>query len=303
MKAMSVLYEEIAKYKKWDEGDDYEAKLTLLRKKFRQLMNNILLRNTKDYYKNKTSEIPDEDVEIVKKLLIMSVDGEGENKICKKWFNGKLKYNDYKDRATLYDTLVALLDELLTSGNIQNGTYKRWLLSFDTILYGNTSKQILSLYSNIDDLVTATIGLNQYVNLPDISTETAEVFRKLLPTPPPELNDDITKISLNQLVDYFSCQEEFFSNLNNIVEYLALEAKEKNRKIIEILIAYIIDKDKYINDKAVNSNLAYEGLNFIDQQYLFLMNNKDILKQIGEDLSLPEEVILKMFKFINRDKN
>jgi len=38
MKAMSVLYEEIAKYKKWDEGDDYEAKLTLLRKKFRQLM-------------------------------------------------------------------------------------------------------------------------------------------------------------------------------------------------------------------------------------------------------------------------
>jgi hypothetical protein len=74
------------------------------------------------------------------------------------------------------------------------------------------------LYSNIDDLVTATIGLNQYVNLPDISTETAKVFRKLLPTPPPELEDDITKISLNQLVDYFSCQEEFFSNLNNIVE-------------------------------------------------------------------------------------
>lgn len=302
MKEMSKIFEEICIYKNWVDCSDYESKLTLLRKKHRQLMNTIVLRNINDYKMNKSSEISDEDVEIVKKLLIMAVDGEGENKICKKWFNGKLKYNDYKDRAELFDTLDIFLKELLNSQKINNNTYDRWILTFDTLLYGYTSKQILDLYNNIDSLVKTTSGLNRNIDLSYFDIEIGEKRRKLFPPPPPEVNDDITKISLDELINYFSYQEEYFINLNNIIEFMKMKAIDKECDLIEFVIIYMIKEGKYINDKAANSNLAYEGLNFIDQLYIFLTNNDDALKRISDNLRIPKDDILRMFKFINRDK-
>lgn len=301
---MSNIYNEICDYKDWIGSVDYEARLTLLRKKFRYLMNKILLRKLQDYYKDKTYWIPKEDVEIVKTILIMSTKGKGKNVYCSLWINGSLKYNNYKGRAELYAILENFLKDLLQKRKISEITYYKWQAEFDRSICGKTAQLILGLYSRIDTLVEKTIGLNNYVNLSglyvtDILGEEAELFPKC----PPEVEEDITELKLWEILRYDICQEDYFGTLNSIIEYMNLESYDKTCQLIKMILLDIKIRGLYLDSRRSGNNLAFEGFGLFDQIYKFLQNNPEAVKKLSNDLDIKEKHVLNTFKFINRDKN
>lgn len=304
MKETSELFNEICVYKNWNPNDiDYEANLVLIRKKFRFLMNRIVFRKSDDYEYSTTHAIPIEDQEIVKALLIMAIKGKGEDKTCKKWFNGSLALNKYKERADLFFRLEAFLQSLLQKYEINEKTYLKWYAVLDTSLHGNTSKQILELYSQIDTLVEASVGMNNHVNLSaqlikDDEGNLVHLF------PPSYLEEDqiISEKKLSNIVKHDICQEDYFRSLTCITEYMALDAYEKTIKLIESYIPEIYHH-RPINATMQKANLAFEGYGFFEQLYLFLVKYPEVLKDISDRYKIDADNILRYFKFVNRDKS
>lgn len=304
MKETSELFKEICTFKGWDSEStiDYEANLTLLRKKFRFLMNRIVFRNNEDYTSEKTYSLPDEDVNIVKELLIMSVKGLGIDENCKRWFNGSLKLNDYKRRADLYTKLENYIGRLFEDNKINEVTYRKWLATFDTSLCGNVSKQILSLYQSIDSFVEASVGLNNTVDLRDVMIE--EPGGNITPLfPVSTTSQDITEMKLWEILRYSNCQEDYINNLNSIIQYMKLESIDKTSILIKSIINKTIENKCVVDATFNNENLAFEGFGLFEQLYVFLENNPEALNQISEETKLKRETILSFFKFIKRDKS
>lgn len=300
MKEASELFKEIYVYKNWDlESIDYEANLTLIRKKFRFIMNRIVLRNRDDYKHSKTHAIPDEDVAIVKELIIMAIEGNGGDEICTDWFNDALELNNYKERAALFSRLEKHLQSLLKNQEISENTYLKWYAAIDTSLYGNTSKQILELYSQIDTLFEASVGLNNYANLHDVLTDD---LTYLFPPQYLEATEDIQEKKICDLVYHDICQEDYFRSLNSITEYMSRDAFNRTCCYIESFAPDIFHRTP-IHAKLQETTLAFEGYGLLNQLYVFLEKHPDALKQISERTKIDAEDILRYFKFVKRDKS
>ena len=298
----SEIFTEICNYKNWSPSDiDYAANCTLIRKKFRFLMNRIVFRDSDNYkyLKTKTYDIPDEDAAIVKELLIMAIKGNGEDKTCKKWFNGSLKLNNYKGRATLFCKIDEFLQSLLQKHEISENTYHKWYAVIDTSLYGNTSIQILNLYFQIDALVEASVGMNNHVHLHDTLTDD---IAYLFPPQYLETTEFISEKKICDLVYHDICQEDYFRSLNSITEYMTADAFERTCLLIESFKPEIYHRNP-IHAKIQEANLAFEGYGLFEQLYIFLKNNPDALTQISENIRIDADDILKYFKFKNRDKS
>lgn len=302
MKA-SEIFTEICNYKNWSPKDiNYEENLALIRKKFRFLMNRIVFRNRDDYKYLKTYDIPDEDVAIVRELLIMAIKDNGEDKTCKQWFNGSLKLNNYKGRATLFCKLDKFLQSLLSKHEISDNTYHKWYAVIDTSLYGNTSIQILNLYSQIDSLVEASVGMNTYVDLSMQLIEDDEGnLVHLFPPAYLEETEIISEKKLCNIVKHDNCQEDYFRTLNSITKYMTVDAYERTRSLVESFIPEIYHH-RPINATMQKSNLAFEGYGLFEQLYVFLMKYPDALKEISDRNKIDADDILRYFKFVNRDK-
>lgn len=304
MTETSAIFDEICVYKNWSKDDiDYDANQTLIRKKFRFLMNRIVFRNSDDYEYSTTYALPIEDKAIVKELLIMAIKGTGEDKTCKKWFNGSLALNKYKERADLFCKLEAYLQTLLQKEEISENTYNKWYAVIDTSLYGNTSKQILKLYSQIDSLVEASVGMNTYVDLSMQLIENDEGnLVHLFPPAYLEETELISEKKLCNIVKHDNCQEDYFRTLNSITEYMTVDAYDRTFSLIESFIPEIYHH-RPINATMQKANLAFEGYGLFEQLYVFLEKYPYALKEISDRYKIDANDILRYFKFKNRDKS
>lgn len=302
----SEIFTEICNYKNWSPSDiDYADNCALIRKKFRFLMNRIVFRNSNDYkyLKTKTYDIPDEDVAIVKELLIMAIKGNGEDKTCKQWFNGSLKINNYKGRASLFCKLFDFLQSLLQDRKINENTFLKWYAVIDTSLYGNTSIQILNLYFQIDALVEASVGMNNHVDLSaQLTVDDKGRLVHLFPPAYLEKTGRISEKKLCNIVKHDNCQEDYFRTLNSITEYMTADAYERTCLLIESFIPEIYHR-RPINATMQKSNLAFEGYGLFEQLYVFLEKYPAALKEISERYKIDANDILRYFKFKNRDKS
>ena len=299
MKETSKLFCDICTY----DDIDYEANLTLIRKKFRFLMNRIVFRKSDDYEYINTHTIPIEDEAIVKKLLIMAIKGSGEDKTCKKWFNGSLALNKYKERANLFCKLEDFLQSLLQKDKINENTYHKWYAIIDTSLYGNTSKQILKIYSNLDSLVETSVGMNNYVDLSSLFTQNCDgSLRRLFAKPCAEGDTISIGNKLCDIIRSNNCQEDYIRSLNTIIEYMIDDSYDRTCSLIESFAPEIL-QHKSVDANMKKTNLAFEGYGLLNQIYVFLEKNPEALKQISDYTYLNEDEILRYFKFINRDKS
>lgn len=304
MKDMSELFKEICQYKEWDSKNniDYDSNLALLRKKYRFLMNRIVMRDTSAYETSTSHYINDEDIIIVKRLLIMAVKGKGENKICKKWFNGSLRWNDYKSRAELFLLLEKILTDLYDKNKINEITFVRWKSAFDSSLCGNTSIQILNLYSRIDKLVSSTIGLNYNINFDNVFLKNSEgKLEELFPKAKPEDEEDVSRLTIERIASFARFQEDYFLALNSITEYMACESYEKTCNLIIFLLFQMKEMGHHIDTTLHMDNLAFEGYSLMDQLYIFLLNNPKASFDISKKVNMKPKDILKCFKFVKRD--
>lgn len=304
MKDMSELFKEICQYKEWDskKNIEYDSNLALLRKKYRFLMNRIVMRDSLAYETSTSHYINDEDVIIVKKLLIMAVKGRGEDKVCKKWFNGSLKGNNYKDRAELYLFLEKYLTDLYDKNRISEITFVRWKSAFDSSLCGNTSIQILNLYSRIDKLVSSTIGLNYNINFDNVFMKNSKgELEDLFPKATPEDEEDVSRLTIERIASFARFQEDYFLALNSITEYMTYESYEKTCNLIIFLLFQMKEMGHHIDTNLNMENLACEGYSLMEQLYVFLLNNPTASFDISEKVNMKRDDILKCFKFFKRD--
>jgi len=306
MKEMSEVFKEICKYKGWSTNydPDFDSNCALLRKKYRFLMNRIVMRDSSAYETSSSHYINDEDVRIVKHLLIMAVKDKGENKICKKWFNGSLKCNDYKARAELYRLLEEYLANLYDKNLINEITFVRWKNVFDSSLCGNTSIQILNIYSRIDKLVASSIGLNNNIKLNNVRMiNSCGEIECLFPEATTEEEEDVSKLTIERITSLANYQEDYFLAINSIIEYMECASYDKTCKLIMFLLLKMKELRHHMDANLNSENLAFEGNDLMERLYVFLLNNPQAVIEISEKMDMESKDLLKHFRFFNRDKS
>lgn len=300
MLKMSKIYQEIYEYKEWDK--DIADHMPTLRKKYRQLLKTIVIRDISNYKQQNAAienYVPESDALIVKELLIKATSGKGKSVACSQWFNGTLK-NDYVKIAELYTSLITYMQRLEMDGDIDEITFQRWKAAIDTSLGGETSLRILEMNKSIDEWFENSRVLNNYINdIGPLIYYDEDGNRSVLFDELPE-EVDITATPIAVLLRYIRCQEDYVRLMTAIWNLLSIDAFDRSAKLV-CSIAEIIRNDRInkLNINIRNENLAFEGSSFYYQIYRFLKDNPETCKEIESMLKMRQ--LTELFKVVEDD--
>ena len=296
MVKMTILYENICKYKKWNEDTkDIRDHMPVLRKKYRQLLKTITLRDI-SYYKHRenkniTNYVPEAEVPIVTELLIRASPGKGHDAASLK--------HDYPKIAILFESLMNFLNELHDKNEIDDITYAQWEAAIDTSLCGKTATRILEMNEVMNKWfdISKVLNHNLRVDTPYYTNSDKEHPVIFQTTP-----DDyyIYDKRLSDMMRYMTYQEDFVGLMTAIWEIIYIESIDKAEQLISIF-AVDFKNGKKIDINTRTDNLPNEGLSFAYLAYHFLKNNPDSCNLIEQTVNI--ENLIEHFKLFEDDED
>lgn len=280
MVALQSIYDEVIKHYGWEQYS--ESKRRLLRKKYAFLQRKLVLCNPSDFKDKGDNIVPWVDAPIIRDLLIEAVNDQEDNLIYD-WFNGNIDVTDSLRAHLLFMCMkpVIMKSNVLT-GETDDVTTDEWLNTVSAAINNNTAMNTIYLKRNLEKFRNTSLALNMNIGIGDIIVTHEDGSRSYgLQGAKPSLS--IKGKTVEQMLDGVTCQDDYFSILNQMLEMFSNHAKQRVRENIEW---YAEAKDLFEAEKADDAiqrdSIASEYVIWYQRIHEFLRDNPDVCQEIEE---------------------
>lgn len=298
---MSEIYDEICDYKGWSNDINRESHLTLLEKKYRTILQKVVLRDIKQFKIKLNNYIKKVDAPIIRRILIMSTPGKENDKNCTRWLNGKLDIHDYKNTAMLFENLMAMLDDLISDNQIDVITYAKWEALFDFQLCGRAAMSALEAVKEIDKVFDDSLLLNNQ-NMPSIqdAIDKAGGDISLVKKHDEDLNDVFYEKNITQILEYLYHQTDYLNLINFLIGVIDDHVYNKSIELAELAVALMksknMEKSTFTSQDDNMADLTF-GINYRLREYF--QNNEEICKELEKEYDYPN--LIQRFPVIDKE--
>ena len=170
----------------------------------------------------------------------------------------------------------------VVTGETDDVTTDEWLSTVSAAINDNTALNTIQLKRNLEKFRNTSLALNMNIGIGDV-TVTHEDGSRSYGLQGAKSNLNISGKTIEQLLDCVSCQDDYFSILNQVLEMFSNHAKQRVRENIEW---YADAKNLFEAEKADDAfqrdSIASEYVIWYQRIHEFLCDNPDVCKEIEE---------------------
>ena len=226
------IYEDIvARNERNEVGKD--SYIRNLRKKMSFVIEKVALRKISDLKQGKNIMIPVNDAPIVRNLIMASLDDDYPWIVD--WFNGSLDISDSQNCLCLFMSVKEPIMSAEMTGETDSVTVDEWIAAIGGLLNVDTAKNTLSMKHKLEKFRTETLVANNTVRIGDVYATYEDGSRDYIL----QGNREIKKLPeamLKDIVKDLNFQNDYFSVLEQIIDYMMKDAAEKTIPIIETYV-------------------------------------------------------------------
>ncbi len=253
-----------------------------LRNKMTFLLEQVALRNVADFKHGNNIIIPDNDAPIVRNLIMCSMDDEYPWIVD--WFNNSLDLNDSLTCASLYMCVKEPIMRAEMTGETDSVTVDEWISAIQGLLNANMAEHTIRLKRAIEDFRTKTLVKNNTVNCGDIYI-TDDAGNRSYVSKAKERDVRLSDEILESIVRELYIQDDYFTVLNQIIDFMIKDAEKKALPDIE---AYALAKNVTEFDSAVNLIDTEEG-SMVSEYYPWFKKVAKFIESHPEETKAIEE--------------
>jgi uncharacterized membrane-anchored protein YjiN (DUF445 family) len=150
------------------------------------------------------------------------------------WFNGALDLDDSQTSILVYETIKEPILRALMTGETDEVTVDEWISSIRGLLNVDMAKNTLSMKKKLEDFRVRTLVKNNTINYGDIIVCQEDGSRGYAIKSEKE-EKTISQELLEKIVEELEFQGDYFSVLNQIMDYMIADAEKKAIPGIETL--------------------------------------------------------------------
>ena len=211
-----------------------------LRNKMTFLLEQVALRKVSDFKRGNNIFIPDNDAPIVRNLLMCSMDDDYPWIVD--WFNEALDLNDSLTCASLFMSVKEPIMRAGITGETDFVTVDEWISAIQGLLNANMAQHTIRLKKAIEEFRTKTLVKNNTVNCGDIYI-TDDAGNRSYVSKAKERDVRLSDEILESIVRELYVQDDYFTVLNQIIDFMVKDAEKKALPDIE---AYIKAGDGFV---------------------------------------------------------
>lgn len=229
-----------------------ESYVRNLRKKMNFLVEKVALRKVSDFKEGNNILIPNSDAAIVRNLLMSSLDDEYP--LIVDWFNGSLDLSDSEICLLLYWSVKEPIMRAEMTGESDMVTVDEWLATIKGLLNVDMAENTIALKNKLEEFRVKTLVRDSTVSCGDIVIGHENGFRDYAShyeKKKKTLSDELLK----SIVKDLSFQEDYYHVLEQIIDFMIEDAKDKAIPAIECYALAKTSLDKGTQRKTTENEL------------------------------------------------
>lgn len=259
-----------------------ESTVRNLRYKMIFLLEEVALRKVSDFKSGNNILIPDNDAPIVRNLLMCSIDDDFPFVVD--WFNGSLDLDDSYKCFWLFKSIQEPIQRAGMMGETDFVTVDEWISAIRGLLNYDMAKHTLEMKRKLEDFRVRTLVKNSTVNYGDIIACDEEGNRgyAMRGNRPKRL---LSEEMLKNIVEDLYVQDDYFSVINQIMDYMIKDAEKKAIPDIE---TYALGKNISECDSAIEMIEMQNG-SMVSEYYPWFLKIASFLEKHPEETKRIEE--------------
>lgn len=280
-KFVSDIYKQIVKITEVPATAE-ESVTRNLRNKMTFLLEQVALRKVSDFKRGNNIFIPDNDAPIVRNLLMCSMDDDYPWIVD--WFNEALDLNDSLTCASLFMSVKEPIMRAGITGETDFVTVDEWISAIQGLLNANMAQHSIRLKKAIEEFRTKTLVKNNTVNCGDIYI-TDDAGNRSYVSKAKERDVRLSDEILESIVRELYVQDDYFTVLNQIIDFMIKDAEKKALPDIE---AYALAKNVTEFDSAVDLIDTEDG-SMVSEYYPWFKKVAKFIESHPEETKAIEE--------------
>ena len=279
----SEIYKDILEYQNYKQDSDAaESVKRTLRNKMNFLLEQVALRKVSEFKRGNAIHIPICDAAIVRNLLLCSIQPKG---LVVDWFNGSLDLSEAFNCIMLYREIKVPIMRAEIMGETDSVTVDEWLANIRGLINYDMARSTLDLKQKLENFRVNTLVRNSTVRYGDICFQDENGYRDYA-LERKERNVELSTEILEQITKNLSIQSDYFTVLNQIMEYMIEDAEKKSipdietyalaKKLSECDTAYEMIRD---NDGSMISEYSP----WFQKIAKYLKTHPDVVSQIEKE--------------------
>lgn len=260
-----------------------ESYVRNLRKKMNFLVEKVALRKVSDFKEGNNILMPNSDAAIVRNLLMSSLDDEYP--LIVDWFNGSLDLSDSEICLLLYWSVKEPIMRAEMTGESDMVTVDEWLATIKGLLNVDMAENTIALKNKLEEFRVKTLVRDSTVSCGDIVIGHENGFRDYAShyeKKKKTLSDELLK----SIVKDLSFQEDYYHVLEQIIDFMIEDAKDKAIPAIE---CYALAKGVSDCETAIEMIRDPENITMVSEYYPWLKKIGAFLKDNPEETKRIEE--------------
>lgn len=252
-----------------------------LRKKMTFLIEQVALRHIDEFKDGNNIYIPDNDVPIVRNLLMCSLDDQYPYIV--RWFNNSIDLNDANDCIHLYNSVKKLIERIEKEGETDSVTANEWRMAIRGLLNVDMAIHTINLKNKLEEFRVNTLVRSNTISCGDVIATYENGCRKYIKKA--EKKEQILSENLlEKIVQNLSIQEDYYQVIEQIMDYLMKDAEKKA----------ISDIEKYAKMKKISGCDTAKEMICDLENYTMISEYFPKLKKIRKFLEVHPEEKLKI---------
>lgn len=201
-----------------------------LRKKMTFLIEQIALRHTDEFKEGNNIYIPNNDVSIVRNLLMSSLDDKYPYIV--RWFNNSIDLKDANDCINLYSSVRKLIQHIEKQGETDLVTANEWLMAIRGLLNVDMAIHTMELKNKLEEFRVNTLVRSNTISCGDVIVTYGNGHREYL-RQAEKREPILSKDLLESIVKKLNVQEDYYQVIQQILDYMMMDAEKKAISDIE----------------------------------------------------------------------
>ena len=226
----SEIYKDILEYQNYKQDSDAaESVKRNLRNKMNFLLEQVALRKVSEFKRGNAIHIPICDAAIVRNLLLCSIQPKG---LVVDWFNGSLDLSEAFNCIMLYREIKEPIMRAEMTGETDAVTVDEWLASIRGLINYDMALNTLELKRKLEDFRVNTLVRNNTVRCGDVYWQDENGSRGYA-LERVERSVELSEELLESITKGLVLQSDYFTVINQIIEYMKIDAEKKSIPDIE----------------------------------------------------------------------
>ena len=206
------------------KGHMQDSYVRNLRNKMTFLLKQVALGKMSDFKVGREVVIPDCDAPIVRNLIMASLDDHYPAVVD--WFNGKLDPEDAQESLILFMAVKEPIMRAGITGETDSVTVDEWIATIKGILNVNMAQGTVNMKRRLEDFRSRTLVKDSTVGTGDVIVGDSEGGRRYA-IKHESKRKKLPEGLLEQIVEELCLQEDYFSAMEQILDYMIADAEKK----------------------------------------------------------------------------